>query len=185
MDLTFQVPMQRCSLHHQDLLSLPDMFTTECYFHFDPVASFFLVLLVINCSLFFPHWTPSNLWSSSSGVINFCLCVLFMGFSQQEYWSGLSFSPPVDHVLLELFTMTRPFWVALYGMAQSFIELPRPLHHDKAVIHEEVVSFRSLLNIFFFLMFLTRASILFICGSYFISKILDHLYYHSSEFSFR
>ena len=34
-------------------------------------------------------------------------------------------------------------------------------------------------------MFLTRASILFICGSYFISKILDHLYYHSSEFSFR
>ena len=144
------------------------------------------MLLVINCSLFFPYWTPSNLRSSSSGVINFCLCVLFMGFSQQEYRSGLPFSPPVDHVLSELSTMTHPFWVALYGMAQSFIELHRPLHHDKAVIHEEVLSFRSLLNIFFFfLMFSTRASILFICGFYFISKILDHLYCHSSEFFFR
>ena len=29
-----------------------------------------------------------------------------MGFSQQEYWSGLPFSPPVDHVLLELSSMT-------------------------------------------------------------------------------
>ena len=103
------------------------------------------------CAILPRDFFPSNIRLSTwDGVINFCLCVLFMGFSQQEYWSGLSFSPPVDHVLLELFTMTRPFWVALYGMAQSFIELPRPLHHDKAVIHEEVVSFRSLLNIFFF-----------------------------------
>jgi len=45
-----------------------------------------------------------------------------MGFSKQEYWSGLPFPPPVDHVLSELFTMTCPSWMAL--------------HHDKAVIHE-------------------------------------------------
>ena len=135
MDLTFQVPMQRCSLHHQDLLSLPDTFTTECYFHFDPVASFFLVLLVINCSLFFPYWTPSNLWSSSSGVINFCLCVLFMGFSQQEYWSGLPFPPPVDHVLPGLFTMTHPSWVALHSMTHTFIEFCKPLYHNRAVTY--------------------------------------------------
>ena len=35
----------------------------------------------------------------------------------------------MDHVLSELSTMTRPSWVALQGMAHSFIEL------DKAVIH--------------------------------------------------
>ena len=52
-----------------------------------------------------------------------------MGFSQQEYWSGLPFPSPVDHILLELSTMTCPSWVALHGMAHSFIEL------DKAVVH--------------------------------------------------
>ena len=59
-----------------------------------------------------------------------------MGFLWQEYWSGLPFPPPVDHVLSELSTMTRPSWVALHGMAHSFIELRKPLHHDKAVIRE-------------------------------------------------
>ena len=53
-----------------------------------------------------------------------------MGFSRQEHWSGLPFPSPVDHILSELCTMTRPSWVALpYGMAHSFIEL------DKAVVH--------------------------------------------------
>ena len=52
-----------------------------------------------------------------------------MGFSQQEYWSGLPFPSPVDHILLELSTMTCPSWVALHGMAHCFIEL------DKAVVH--------------------------------------------------
>ena len=59
-----------------------------------------------------------------------------MGYSWQEYWSGLPFSPAADCVLSELFTMTRPSWVALQGMAHSFIELHKPLCHDKAVIHE-------------------------------------------------
>ena len=59
-----------------------------------------------------------------------------MGFSHQEHWSGLPFPPPVDHILSELSTMTRLSWVTLHSMAQSFIELCKPLLHDKAVIHE-------------------------------------------------
>ena len=55
--------------------------------------------------------------------------MLFMGFSRQEYLSGLLFPSPVDHILSELFTMTHPSWVALHGMAHTFIEL------DKAVVH--------------------------------------------------
>ena len=43
--------------------------------------------------------------------------ILFMGSSRQEYWSGLPFPPPVDHVLSDLSTMTRPSWVAPRGMA--------------------------------------------------------------------
>ena len=40
-----------------------------------------------------------------------------MGFSRQEYWSGLPFPSPVDHILSDLSTMTRPSWVAPHGMA--------------------------------------------------------------------
>ena len=52
-----------------------------------------------------------------------------MGFSRQEYKSGLPFPSPVDRILSELFTMIHPSWVALHGLAHSFSEL------DKAVIH--------------------------------------------------
>ena len=50
-----------------------------------------------------------------------------MGFSRQEYWSGLPFSSPVDHILSHLSTMTRPSWVAPQAWL-GFIEL------DKAVV---------------------------------------------------
>ena len=51
-----------------------------------------------------------------------------MGFSRQEYGSILPLSSPVDHILSELSTMTHLSWVALHGMAHSFIEL------DKGVV---------------------------------------------------
>ena len=61
-----------------------------------------------------------------------------MGFSRQEYWSGLPFPPPGDHILSELLTTTCLPWVALHGKSHSFFtESHKPLHHDKAVIHEE------------------------------------------------
>ena len=72
---------------------------------------------------------PRHFWVYSSLPHYFCLFILFMGFSKQEYWSGLPFPFQVDHILSELSTMTRPSWVALHGMAHSFIEL------DKAVVH--------------------------------------------------
>ena len=46
-----------------------------------------------------------------------------MGFSKQEYGSGLPFPSPADHILLELSTMTPPSWVGLHDKAHSFIEL--------------------------------------------------------------
>ena len=64
------------------------------------------------------------------------LFIQFLRFSQQVYWGGLPFSSPEDHVLSELSSMTPPSWVALHGMAHSFIELHKPFCHDKAAIHE-------------------------------------------------
>ena len=76
----------------------------------------------------------------SKSVIQFFLdgwsCVpslLFMGFSRHEY----EFPSPVDHILSERSTMIHPSWVALHGMAHSFIEL------DKTVVH--VISLISFL----------------------------------------
>ena len=40
----------------------------------------------------------------------FCLFILFMRFLRQEYWGGLPFPSPVDHILLEFSTMTRLRW---------------------------------------------------------------------------
>ena len=50
-----------------------------------------------------------------------------MGFSRQEYWSGLPFPSPVDHILSDLSIMTHPSWVTPRAWL-SLIEL------DKAVV---------------------------------------------------
>ena len=127
MDLTFQVPMQYCSLQHPTLLPSPVTSTTGCCVWFGSISSFFLELFLHWSPV--AYWAPTDLGSSSFSVPFFCLFILFMGFSRQEYWSGLPFPSPVDLILSELSTMTHPSWVALHGMAHSFIEL------DKAVVH--------------------------------------------------
>ena len=125
MDLTFQVPMQYCSLQHLALLLSPVTSTTRCCFCFGSISSFFLEL--------FLHWSlvaylvPTDPGSSSCSILSFCLFILFRGFSRQEYWSGLPFPSPVDHILSDLSTMTRPSWVAPQAWL-GFIEL------DKAVV---------------------------------------------------
>ena len=101
-------------------------------------------------SLFIPSGAMSSLFPGSfldtyqSGgahlpvlFISFCLFILFMGFSRQEYWSCLPFPSPVSHVLSELSTMTCPSRVTLHSMAHSFTEL------HEAVIH--VIIFVSFL----------------------------------------
>ena len=73
MVLTFQTPMQYCSLQCQILLSPPDISATEHCFHFGPAPSFFLELFVIAfCSSPVAYWRPSNLGGPSSSVMSFC-----------------------------------------------------------------------------------------------------------------
>ena len=122
MDLTFQVPMQYCFLQHQTLLLSPVPFTTGCCFCFGSIPSFFLEL--------FLHWSPvaycalTDLGSSSFNVLSFCLFILFMGFSRQEYWSGLP-----SLLQWTTFCQTSPPWPACLGWPHtawlSFTELDK------------------------------------------------------------
>ena len=124
--------MQYCSL-----LSPPNTSTTECHVCFGPAASFFLELLVITL-----HSTPVAYWAPGRGgvvaahLLASYVFVLFMRFLEQESWNVLPFPPPEDHVWSELFTMTYPSCEVLHGMARSFTELHKPLHHKKALLHE-------------------------------------------------
>ena len=100
---------------------------------------FILSVAISNCPLLLPSNILDTFWpveGSSSSVKSICLFILFIEFSQQEFWSGLPFLPPVDHILSELFTVTHPSCMALNDMTHSFIELCKPLSHDKAVIRE-------------------------------------------------
>ena len=93
------------------------------------------------------------------------LFILFMGFSKQDYWSGLPFPSPVDHILSKLSTTTHPSQVALQGMAPSFTELhkaviinsmdmslskPREMVKDRgawsAIVHGVIKSLHNLMT---------------------------------------
>ena len=127
MDLIFQLPMQY-SLQHQTLLPSPVTSTTGYCFLFGSISSFFSELFLHSSPV--AYWAPTNLGSSSFSVLPFCLFILLMGFSRQEYWSGLPF-PFSFHGprFVKFSSMTHPSWVALHVMAHDFIEL------DKAVVH--------------------------------------------------
>ena len=136
MDLTFQIPMQYCSLQHRTSITSHihnwvlfllwlHLFILELFLHSSPVA----------------YGVSTNLGSSSFSILSFCPFILFMGFSRQEYWSGLPFPSPVDHVLSELSTKTHPSWVVLHCMTHSLTEF------DKAVVH--VISLISFLWLLF------------------------------------
>ena len=118
--------MQYCSLQHQTLLLSPVSSTTGYCFCFGSIPSFFLELFLhwspVAC------WAPTDLGNSSFSILSFCLFILFMGFSRQEYWSGLPAPSPVDHILSDLSTMpARLGWPHIAWF--SFTEL------DKAVVH--------------------------------------------------
>ena len=75
MDLTFQVPMQYCSLQHQTLLPSPITSTAECCFCFGSTFSFFLELFLHSSPV--AYWAPTDLGSSSFSVLSFCRFILF------------------------------------------------------------------------------------------------------------
>ena len=101
MDLTFQVPMQYCSLHNQTLLPLPVTSTTGHCFCF---GCLFILSGVI--SLLFSTCISGTYWPGEFifQCPIFLPFILSMGFSRQEYWNSFQVPPPVDRILSELST---------------------------------------------------------------------------------
>ena len=125
MDLTFQVPMQYCSLQHWTVLLSWVPPTTGCCFYFGSIHSFFLELF-LHWSLV-AYWAPTELWSSP-------LSVLFFAFSCCSWGSQGKNTDVVCHSLLQwtTFCQTSPPWPICLGWPHtvwlSFIEL------DNAVV---------------------------------------------------
>ena len=112
-DLTFQVPMQYCSLQHWTLLLSPATSTTGYCFCFGSIPSFFLEL--------FLHWSPVAYWAPNwPGAFLFQYSIILPfytvhGVLKARIWSGLPSPSPVAHILSDLPTVTRPSWVAPSG----------------------------------------------------------------------
>ena len=90
-----------------------------------------------------------------------------MVFSKQEYWSGLPFPSPVDHILSDISTMACPSWVAPQGMAW--------FHWVRQGCGPSVIRLTSFLWIWFQCVFLLMPS----CNTYhltWVSLTLDKGY---------
>ena len=100
--------MQYCSLQHRALLLSPVTSTTRYCFCFGSIPSFFLHWSAV------AYWAPTDLGSSSFSILSFCLFILFMGFSRQEY-------SVVCHSLLQwtTFCQTSPPWPVHCGWPYS------------------------------------------------------------------
>ena len=123
MDLTFQVPMQYCSLQHRTLLLSPVTSTTGYCFCFGSLSSFFLKL--------FLHGSPVAYWALTWGVplsVSYHFAFSYLWGSQGKN------SEVVCHSLLQwtIFCQTSPPWPAHLGWPHrawlGFTEL------DKAMV---------------------------------------------------
>ena len=86
-------------------------------------------LKLTSIKLVMPSSHLIDLGSRSYRILSFCLFILFMGFSRQEYWSHLLFPSPVDHILSDLSTMpARLGWPHTAWL--SFIELDKAVECD-------------------------------------------------------
>ena len=74
MDLTFQVPVQYCSLQHQTLLPSPVTSTTGCCFHFGSTPSFFLELFLHSSPVAFGYLPTWGVHLSMSYLFAFSYC---------------------------------------------------------------------------------------------------------------
>ena len=132
MDLTFQVPMQYCSLQHRTFITS----------HIHSWALFLLWLHpLILSGVISPLISRSILGTYPPGVFIF-QCVILLPFHTVHgvlkarilKWFAIPFSTGPRFVRLS--TTTHLSWLALHGMTHSFIEL------EKAVVHmTRLVSF--------------------------------------------
>ena len=101
MGLTFQVPMQYCSL---DLASITSHIHSWVLFllWLHPFILSGVISPLISSSILGTYW-PGEFLFQYPIILPFHTV---HGVSRQEYWSGLPFPSPVDHILSDRSTMT-------------------------------------------------------------------------------
>ena len=117
MDLTFQVPMQYCSLQHQTLLPSAVASTTGCCFCLAPSLLQSGVISPLFSSSIFSTYLPGEFIFQCPIFLPFhrvhgVLKAKILKWLAFPFSSGPSFIRPLHH---------EP-WVALHGMAHSFSE---------------------------------------------------------------
>ena len=126
MELTFQVPMQYCSLQYWTLLLSPVTSTAGYCFCFGSIPSFFLEL--------FLHWSPVAYWAPLTWGVPLSVSYHF-AFSYCSWGSQGKNTEVICHSLFQwtMFCQTSPPWPTCLGWPHmawlSFNEL------DKAVVH--------------------------------------------------
>ena len=125
MDLTFQIPLQYCSLQHRTLLSLSDTSTTGYCSHFGSASSFLLELFL--CSSPVVYWGPTDL---GGFLLQYPFILLFSILSYCSWGSQTR--------ILKWFAI--PFSSGSHSV--------RPLHHDPPVLGGPKMQWRtySMLN---------------------------------------
>ena len=122
MDLTFQVPMQYCSLQHRTLLLSPVTSTTVCCFCFGSIPSFFLELFSTDLQYHIGHLPTWGVPLSVSYHFSFSYC---------SWGSQGKNTEVVCHSLLQwtTFCQTSPPWPVRLGWPHtawlSFTELEK------------------------------------------------------------
>ena len=131
VDLTFQVPMQYCSLQHRTLLLSPVPSTTGWCFCFGSIPSFFLELYL--------HWSPGAYWAPTDTLSTYSSSFSVLSFFAISWCSWVSQGKNTEvacHSLLQwtTFCQNSPPWPiclawSYMAIVHSFSEL------DKAVFH--------------------------------------------------
>ena len=148
-DLTFQVPMQYCSLQHWTLCLSPVTSTTGCCFCFDSIPSFFLEM--------FLHWSPVAYWaptdqgSSSFSVLSFCLFTVHGVLKAIILkWFAIPFSSGPRSVL----QWTSPPWPVCLGWPHTaWLSFTEPYIIERNTMNNfwfKLYSFAYFLNNIFF-----------------------------------
>ena len=117
MDLTFQIPMQYCSLQHRTLLSSSVTSTIGHFFRFGSISSFYLELLLHSSPV--AYWAPTDVGSSSASVLFFLsfhtvhgvLKARILKWFAIPFSSGPHFVRTLHHDLSMLGGPTRHGWV--------------------------------------------------------------------------
>ena len=122
--LTFQLPVQYCSLQHQTLLLSPVTSTTGYCFCFGSIPSLFLQLFLHWSPV--PHWAPTTLEISSFNALSFCLFI--------SSWSSQGKNTEMlCHSLLQwsMFCQNSPPWPIHLGWPYTARLMVQGLRSDR------------------------------------------------------